>query len=96
MNNNKIDRKVVLDTMITHETLTVTDLAKPENLGMTPDVTHLKYLLDELHQSGHLQELNGVSPLTYTITQKGIEEGVRLRKTETGEQDDGDIKTRDL
>jgi hypothetical protein len=81
MKNIKIDRGLVLDSMISHETLTVTDLAKQEALGTTPDITHLKYLLEELHDSGHLQQLPGVTPLTYTITKKGIEEGVRLRKT---------------
>lgn len=87
--NNRLDRKVVLDAMISHETITVTDLTKPENLGMTPDVTHLRYLLEELRGSGYLKELQGVSPLTYTITEKGIEEGVRLRNMETREAGDG-------
>jgi hypothetical protein len=80
MENTKIDRKLVLDVMIRHETLTVPDLAKKETLGITPDLTHLEYLLEELHDSGHLQELPGVTPLTYTITKRGIEEGLRLRK----------------
>lgn len=80
MKNQKIDRRVVLDAMIRHETLSIEDLAKQETLGLTPDVTHLKYLLAELHDSGHLQQLQGVSPTTYTITRKGIEEGMRLRK----------------
>jgi hypothetical protein len=81
MKNIKIDRGLVLDSMISHETLTVADLAKQEALGTTPDIIHLEYLLEELHDSGHLQQLPGVTPLTYTITKKGIEEGVRLRKT---------------
>ena len=80
MENIKMDRGLVLDLMISHETLTAADLAKQEMLGMTPDIAHLKYLLDELRDSGHLQQLPGVNPLTYTITKKGIEEGVRLRK----------------
>jgi hypothetical protein len=80
--DNKIDRKIVLETLIRHETLTLPDLAKKENIGVVPDIAHLKYLLDELHDSGHLHNLPGVNPLTYTITKKGIEEGVRLRNIE--------------
>ena len=78
-NNNKLDRKIVLDALIRHETLALPDLAKKENLGVVPDITHLKYLLEELDGNGQLQILPGTDPVTYTITQKGIEEGLRLR-----------------
>lgn len=81
MTNNKIDRGVVLDTLIKHETLTIDDLAKKENIGIVPDATHLRLLLEELRDSGHLQDLPGVVPLTYTITKKGIDEGVRLKQS---------------
>ena len=82
MENIQINRKLVLDAMIMHETLSVANLAKDEIFGSTPDITHLQYLLEELNSSGHLQQLPGVNPVTYTITQKGIEEGFRLRKTQ--------------
>lgn len=90
-NNNKVDRKIVLDALIRHETLTLPDLVKKENLGVVPDITHLKYLLEELNGSGHLQNLPGVNPLTYTITHKGIEEGLRLRNMEEREEADEKI-----
>jgi hypothetical protein len=75
----KLDRQVVLDTLIKHETLTIDDLAKKETIGVIADVAHLRFLVEELKDSGHLQNLPGVVPLTYTITKKGIDEGVRLR-----------------
>jgi hypothetical protein len=77
----KIDRKTVLDTLIKHETLTIDDLTKKENIGVVPDPEHLRFLLEELRDSGHLENLPGVEPLTYTITKKGIDEGVRLKET---------------
>ena len=77
-----IDRKIVLETLIKHETLTIDDLGKKENTGVVADKNHLQLLLTELLNSGHLENLPGVQPATYTITQKGIEEGVRLRTTE--------------
>jgi hypothetical protein len=77
---NKIDRTIVLETLIKHETLTIEDLMKKENSGVMPDQVHLKFLLEELSDSGHIVHLKGVTPLTYSITRKGIEEGVRLGK----------------
>jgi len=79
MPHDTLDRKIVLDTLIKHETLTIDDLGKKENIGIVVDKHHLQLLLTELSNSGHLQDLPGVQPITYTITQKGIEEGVRLR-----------------
>jgi predicted transcriptional regulator len=73
-----INRSVVLNSLIKHETLTITDLRKAENLGMEPNTVHLDFLLVELVESGHVYALNGVIPVTYTITTKGIEEGKRL------------------
>lgn len=70
-----ITRKVLLDTLIRHETLTINDICKEENLGMVPNEGQLKYLLQGLTAEGFLQILAGVSPYTYTITTKGIEEG---------------------
>jgi hypothetical protein len=75
----KIDRTLVLNAMIRHETQTIPDLAKDETFGPEADIIHLNYLVQELEGSGHLQQLAGVNPPTYTITKKGIEEGLRLR-----------------
>lgn len=73
-----LNRKAVLNTMIRHETLIVHDIGKAENMGFVPNTAHLQFLLDELTESGYLNILDGVSPCTYTITHKGIEEGKRL------------------
>jgi hypothetical protein len=73
-----INRKIVLDTLIKHETLTEDDVAKEENLGLVPSKEQLGFLLSELSLSGHILVLPGVVPVTYIITQKGIDEGRRL------------------
>lgn len=73
-----INRGTILNTLIKHETLTIIDLAKKENLGMVASKDHLNYLLKELMESDHIETLNGVTPCTYTITDKGIKEGARL------------------
>ncbi|WP_162056240.1 hypothetical protein [Pontibacter pamirensis] len=61
-----------------HETLTIDDLAKEENLGVTADGNQLQLLVDELVESGHISILDGASPCTYTITEKGISAGKRI------------------
>ena len=76
-----ITRKIVLDTLIKHETLIIDDLKKEENLGLIPDMDHLNYLLSDLLESGDVVTLNGVEPVTYTITTKGIAEGKRINET---------------
>ncbi|MGE5520235.1 MAG: hypothetical protein ACM3VS_09945 [Candidatus Dadabacteria bacterium] len=76
-----VSRSIVLDTLIKHETLTIADLVKKENLGVVPNRVHLKYLLMELVESGCIKKLNGITPYTYTITPKGIAEGARLKAT---------------
>lgn len=73
-----LNRTIVLNTLIKHETLTIYDFAKEGYLGMTPSENHLQFLLDELVESGHIGMLSGVIPCTYTITAKGIREGARL------------------
>jgi hypothetical protein len=75
-----INRLIVLNTLIRHETLTIVDLGKEENLGMVANKDHLNYLLIELQQSGHITLLEGTNPVTYTITVKGIKEGKRLNE----------------
>jgi len=69
---------MVLNTLIKHETLTIGDLEKMVNPGTTSKDNHLQLLVDELIQSGHISMLNGATPCTYTITNKGISEGARL------------------
>jgi hypothetical protein len=78
----QLNRTVVLDTLIQHETLIIDDIAKEENLGFIPDKMHLQLLLDELTESRHINILDGVTPCTYTITDKGIAEGKRLQEAE--------------
>lgn len=73
-----VNRKIVLETLIKHETLKEDDIAKEENLGVIPNKEQLRFLLSELDLSGHIQVLSGADPVTYTITQKGIDEGARL------------------
>ena len=76
-----LNRTTLLNSLIKHETLTIVDIRKVENLGMIPDNVHLNFLLKELIESGDVHLLNGVLPLTYTITTKGIAEGERLSET---------------
>jgi hypothetical protein len=73
-----VNRKILIDTLVKHETLTEDDIAKEENLGVVPNKEQLGFLLSELNLSGHIQVLSGATPVTYTITQKGIDEGARL------------------
>ena len=75
-----INRRMVLNSLIKHETLTIVNIRKAENIGIVPDKVHLNFLLNELIESGHVDTLNGVTPLTYTITTKGIAEGERLNE----------------
>ena len=77
---SSLNRIIVLNSLIKHETLLFTDLAKAENLGMIADETHLQFLLDELVESDHIHILDGAHPCTYTITVKGINEGKRLTR----------------
>lgn len=74
-----LNREIVLDTMIRHETLLIHDIGKEENIGFVPNIEHLQFLLNELTESGHLVLLDGMTPCTYTITDKGIAEGKRLK-----------------
>ena len=75
-----LNRTIVLNTLIKHETLVLCDLAKMANPGIIPKENHLQFLIDELIESGHVHMLNGVIPNTYTITKKGISEGARLAR----------------
>jgi hypothetical protein len=75
-----INRKMLLDTMIQHETLTIIDLAKKANLGFIPITGQLNYLLQQLRNDGLILLLRGAIPATFTITDKGIQEGKRLNE----------------
>jgi len=77
---NLLNRTVVLGVMIRHETLTIDDIGKEENMGFVPNKEHLQFLLEELTESRHLTVLSGVTPFTYAITDKGIAEGKRLNE----------------
>ena len=77
---SNVNRTIVLNSLIKHETLTISDVGKEENLGMIANQDHLNFLLGELVESGHINTLNGVKPVTYTITEKGIKEGARLNQ----------------
>ena len=74
-----LNRKVLLNTLIKHETLTLTDIAKERNLGLIPNKQHLQLLLDELEQDSYIKKLDGAIPCTYTVTDKGIAEGNRIK-----------------
>ncbi|RYD99041.1 MAG: hypothetical protein EOP50_04510 [Sphingobacteriales bacterium] len=67
-----LTRNLLLSTLAKHETLTITDISKVENLGVVPDLGELRFLLGWLVSDGMLQVLPGVCPVTYTITNKGI------------------------
>jgi hypothetical protein len=73
-----VNRKVPLDTLLQHETLTEEDIAKEENLGVVPNKDQPGFLLSESSLSGHTLVLSAAEPASYTITQKGIGEGIRL------------------
>jgi hypothetical protein len=75
---NFVTRHLLLTTLSKHEALTIDDIAKPEYLGLLPDLNQLKYLLHQLSIRGHIAKMNGTTPTTYMITKEGIEENNRL------------------
>lgn len=81
-----LNKALVLNTLIQHETLTIDTISKQETLGIIPNVYHLNSLLQELKETGHIVILNDVIPVTYTITSKGINEGMRLVNKEAKKQ----------
>lgn len=74
-----LNRKLLLNTLIKHETLTLTDIGREKNLGLVPNKHHLQLLLDKLEQDSYIQKLSGAVPCTYTVTEKGISEGNKLK-----------------
>lgn len=77
-----INRNVLLHTMIKHETLTIQDIMKKENLGVEPNVAQLKLLITDLQNDGTIEQLNNVLPETLTITVKGIAEYAGLTEAD--------------
>lgn len=69
---NTLNRNILLACMRRHETFTIDNLARAENLGFVPKARQLSVLLGVLIHSGELVLLPGVAPATYTITNKGI------------------------
>lgn len=76
-----VTRKTLLHAMAKHETLTIDDIGKEENIGFPVDHHQLKHVLRQLQIRGQVLILSGVSPTTYTITALGIEENSRLQHT---------------
>jgi len=71
---NNFDRLMLLKALQIHETLTINDLAKEENLGVEVSPEDLQPVLAELESADLVDTLNGVTPATYTITDKGLAE----------------------
>jgi len=74
---NKVNPYIVLQVILAHDTLTINDLAQEENLRMEASHDELQPVLDQLQSDGLINTLDDVSPVTYTITDKGIAEGSR-------------------
>lgn len=72
-----LSRMLVLNTLIKHESLTLPDLGKQENLGIVANKHHLLLLVKDLEDEKLIQKIEGAVPRTYTITDKGIAEGKR-------------------
>jgi len=77
-----LSRTLILNTLIKHETLTIADIAKEENLGVVPNEEHLQSILDELTASNHIHILGSAKIRTYTITDKGIREVEKVKAEE--------------
>ena len=77
---SSINRSLVLNSLIKHETQTLEDLNKQDNIGSSSNRGVLSQLLEELKDGGFIETLNDVEPITYTITEKGIDEGLRLKR----------------
>ena len=61
---SSLNRTMVLNTLIKHETLTISDLAKyGKSWYNSQKTTICNYLLDELIESKHIYMLNGAIPM---------------------------------
>lgn len=72
-----LNKLQVLNTLIKHETLTIYDLSKEENLGVPASPEDLQSVLNHLAENGLIKLFDDVFPATYTITDDGIREGKR-------------------
>ena len=72
---NQVNPNTVLKVILEHDTLTINDLIKEENLRMEASHEELQPVLDQLKSDGLINTLDNVTPATYTITDKGIVEG---------------------
>jgi hypothetical protein len=68
-----INRTILLNTLVKHETMTIDDLQREENMGMVFNRQQLWYLLRSLQNDGFITILHGAEPCTYTVTTAGIE-----------------------
>ena len=55
-----LNRKLLLATLIKHETLTEKDIAKVENRGLIPDKVQRGFPLSKLSLNGHIHARSGV------------------------------------
>lgn len=76
------NRNVLLHAMVKHETLTIHDIMKKENLGVEPDKGQVTNTIKELQTDGAIEQLNDIEPATFTITVKGITEYAGLGTAE--------------
>lgn len=79
---NNWARNILLHTMVKHETLTINDIMKKENLGVEPNVGQVNNSISEMQQDGTIEQLSNVEPATFTITVKGIAEYASLTDAE--------------
>lgn len=69
---------IVLTALVKHETLTLPDLQQEKNLGTYLPPQEVELALETLTKQKFVTTLQGVTPTTYTITEKGIEESERI------------------
>jgi DNA-binding PadR family transcriptional regulator len=65
---------IVLMALFKHETLTLPDLFLEKNLGASIRPQEVERALKLLEEQKFVSQLAGTDPVTYTITDNGIEE----------------------
>lgn len=75
---NTLTPLIVLKALVKHETLTFPDLVQEKNLGINLPSEDIEMALENLESKKLVSKLDGIHPPTYTITQKGIEESLKL------------------
>jgi hypothetical protein len=73
------NRILLQHTLFKHHTLALTAMGKQEMPGLAPNKHHLQLLLDKLQQQSFLVKRSDALACSYTITCKGIAEGIRLK-----------------